>query len=244
MREILLNLIKLQDLDLQIKKINQTLETEPEILSNIKEKLTEAKKELEDAKNILAEKEKVKKDAEWELEDTEARIKKSKQKMMEVKTNKEYQALLVEIEELKKIASEWEEKIIIALDEIEEAKKVVAEKEEKVKELEKRLIEAQKRLEISFTNLKKELLDLRKKREEMVKYIPKEILQRYDFIRQHRNGQAVVAVNDGVCEGCHMHIPPQNYNELLRVDKLMTCPSCQRIIYWKGLLEIKNNEEK
>ncbi|CAD7771580.1 C4-type zinc ribbon domain protein [Candidatus Methanoperedenaceae archaeon GB37] len=64
------------------------------------------------------------------------------------------------------------------------------------------------------------------------------------FIRKRRNGRAVVSVNDAVCEGCHMHIPPQNYNELLKCDKLMTCPSCQRIIYWKGLLEKNTGEPK
>ncbi|MCD6319356.1 MAG: hypothetical protein J7M03_01615 [Candidatus Desulfofervidaceae bacterium] len=241
MREQLLNLIKLQELDLQITQISQKMETEPEALLTLKQELAKAQEELAEAQKELAEKEKIKKDAEWELEECENRIKKSKQKMLEVKTNKEYQALLTEIDELEKMSSEWEEKILVALEEIEKAKKNVAEREKKVKELEQRLSEAKKRLESAFTNLKKELVELRKKREEMVQTVPEDLLRRYDFIRERRNGRAVVAVDAEVCEGCNMHIPPQQYNELLRSDKFMTCPTCQRIIYWKGILE--NNGE-
>ncbi|MDL1969942.1 MAG: C4-type zinc ribbon domain-containing protein [Candidatus Desulfofervidaceae bacterium] len=241
MREQLLNLIKLQELDLQITQISQKMKTEPEALLTLKQELAKAQEELAEAQKELAEKEKIKKDAEWELEECENRIKKSKQKMLEVKTNKEYQALLTEIDELEKMSSEWEEKILVALEEIEKAKKNVAEREKKVKELEQRLSEAKKRLESAFTNLKKELVELRKKREEMVQTVPEDLLRRYDFIRERRNGRAVVAVDAEVCEGCNMHIPPQQYNELLRSDKFMTCPTCQRIIYWKGILE--NNGE-
>jgi len=241
LREQLLNLIKLQELDLQITQISQKMETEPEALLTLKQELAKAQEELAEAQKELAEKEKIKKDAEWELEECENRIKKSKQKMLEVKTNKEYQALLTEIDELEKMSSEWEEKILVALEEIEKAKKNVAEREKKVKELEQRLSEAKKRLESAFTNLKKELVELRKKREEMVQTVPEDLLRRYDFIRERRNGRAVVAVDAEVCEGCNMHIPPQQYNELLRSDKFMTCPTCQRIIYWKGILE--NNGE-
>lgn len=243
MREQLLNLIKLQELDLQITQISRKMESEPEALVALKQELAKAKEDLAEAQKEFAEKEKIKKDAEWKLEECENRIKKSKQKMTEVKTNKEYQALLTEIDELGKMTSEWEEKILAALEEMETAKKNIVEREEKVKELEQRLDKAKKRLESAFTNLKKELVELRKKREEMVQTVPEDLLRRYDFIRERRNGRAVVAVDAEVCEGCNMHIPPQQYNELLRSDKFMTCPTCQRIIYWKGILENNGKTE-
>ncbi len=244
MKEQLLKLIKLQEVDLQIRKINKELETEPEAIKALRKELKEVKEDLATAKAELEEREKVKRDAELELQDCEERIKKSKQKMTEVKTNKEYQALLTEIDELQSLKSEWEDKIIVAMDEIEEAKKIVEEKEKIVKELEQRLKEAQQRLEQSFAHFKKELAQLRQKREEMAKTMDKDLLKRYDFIRSRRNGIAVAAVNAEVCEGCNMHIPPQKYNELLKGDKLMTCPTCQRIIYWKGILENNGQTEE
>jgi hypothetical protein len=44
----------------------------------------------------------------------------------------------------------------------------------------------------------------------------------------------IIAVIDAVCQGCHMNIPPQMYNELQRGDNLTKCPMCQRLIYWKN----------
>jgi predicted nucleic acid-binding Zn-ribbon protein len=44
----------------------------------------------------------------------------------------------------------------------------------------------------------------------------------------------VVAVWKEVCDGCHMSIPPQLYNELQKSNELITCPSCSRIIYWEN----------
>jgi predicted nucleic acid-binding Zn-ribbon protein/ribonuclease HI len=244
LREIFLTLIKLQELDLKIKEINQKLKAKPEAISVLRAELANIEQELKLAKNELVEKEKNKREAEWELEGCETQIKKSKQKMMAVKTNKEYQALLLEIDAGEKIVLDLEEKILNILGEIELTQKNVGEKEEKLKELEQRLNKAQKQLEVSFTNLKKELITLRQERQKILKIMPNHLLRQYDFILGHRNGLAVAAVKDGVCEGCHMQIPPQKYNELLRGDKIMTCPACQRIIYWKGLLEEnKDNQE-
>ena len=48
------------------------------------------------------------------------------------------------------------------------------------------------------------------------------------------NGQAISSVIQGVCQICHMGIPPQKFNELMRGEALMTCPNCNRMIYWGG----------
>ena len=61
--------------------------------------------------------------------------------------------------------------------------------------------------------------------------IEPELMKTYITIRENR-GTAVAGVNDAVCQGCHLNIPPQMYNELQRCDSLKFCPHCQRIIYW------------
>ena len=59
------------------------------------------------------------------------------------------------------------------------------------------------------------------------------LLEQYNQTARLSNGLAIVAVKDAVCQGCHMNIPPQMYNELHRFDTLMHCPHCQRIVYLK-----------
>lgn len=238
MRDTILTLIKLQDIDLRIRDIDQKLRTEPKALDEIKKELDQAKQELSLQMEKLKEKEREKRNAELELSDCEARIKKSQQRIMEVKTNKEYQALLIEIDEIKTLVSQWEERILELLEDIDSIKKTIAEGEKRIKELEKRRDLMQIRVNNSLKRLKEELSVLRQDREEVAKKLPEDLVKRYNFICDRRNGKAIVPVNhDAVCEGCHMHIPPQQYNELLKVDRIMSCPTCQRIIYWKGLIE-------
>jgi len=55
----------------------------------------------------------------------------------------------------------------------------------------------------------------------------------YELIFARRGGKAVVAVSDGICKECHMNIPPQLWNEIIRNDKLNLCPNCHRILYYK-----------
>ena len=62
--------------------------------------------------------------------------------------------------------------------------------------------------------------------------LDQELLRKYRFIRDRRAGQAVSPVVSGVCQTCHMGIPPQKFNELIRGNDLMTCPHCNRLIYW------------
>jgi len=238
LKETILILIKLQDIDLQIKAIDHKLHTAPKALDGIKKRLSQTEQGLFLKKEKLKERDKERKNTEWELEDCEAKMKKSQQRVMEIKTNKEYQVLLVEIEGLKALVSQWEEKILGIMEEIDSIKKDVIESELKIKELEKQKTFEQKRVEHFSKELGEKLAVLKQEREEVARKLPKDLLARYDFIYRHRNGKAIVAINhDGICEGCHMHIPPQQYNELLRMDHLMFCPTCQRIIYWKGLTE-------
>ena len=48
-----------------------------------------------------------------------------------------------------------------------------------------------------------------------------------------RAGLAVVRTVDGVCQGCYMSIPPQQFNEVRKGDRLMACPTCQRMLYFQ-----------
>ena len=65
----------------------------------------------------------------------------------------------------------------------------------------------------------------------MAKDIDTVILRKYDMLRTRRNGKAVVGVVKGVCQGCFMSIPPQHFNNILKGDRMLDCPTCQRILY-------------
>ena len=75
------------------------------------------------------------------------------------------------------------------------------------------------------------------KREKMAKDVKTSALRKYDLLRSRRNGKAVVGVVKGICQGCFMSIPPQHFNDILRGDRILNCPTCQRILFHEPAIE-------
>ena len=73
----------------------------------------------------------------------------------------------------------------------------------------------------------------RSRRTELVEGVDGELRRRYEMIFSRRGGVAVVAVRGGTCQGCHMHVPPQLFNQIQRNEQLILCPNCQRMLYWQ-----------
>ena len=86
-----------------------------------------------------------------------------------------------------------------------------------------------------WKKLEEEKANYLRERERVARNISQSLLKRYEFIRQRRGGLAVVGVENGTCEGCHMNIPPQLFNDLQRDDRYFECPLCRRLIYYKKL---------
>ena len=89
-----------------------------------------------------------------------------------------------------------------------------------------------KKIEQELDDLNGELDVYRKKSDDLKASIEKDLLERYLFLWERKQGVAISPVAEGVCQTCHMGIPPQKFNELIRGDALMSCSNCKRIIYW------------
>lgn len=233
-------LIKLQAVDLKVKRIKEKKEESPERLRQIEKRAKQKEEQLTAIQEKQEELKQKKKEKETELEDEIARLKKSQGKLMAIKTNREYQALLKEIEEIKKGNRQREDEIVAIMEDMERYDQEIMKEQEETNKI-KQEIELEKgQLCALFREYDEELTKLETNREIMIKEIPKDLLGRYDFLRSKRNGLAVVGVENAVCLGCHMNIPPQLYNDLLREEKLISCPSCQRIVYYQAAI----SEEK
>jgi predicted nucleic acid-binding Zn-ribbon protein len=162
------------------------------------------------------------------------RIKKSEAKLSSVKTNKEYQSSLKEIDDLENINSKIEDDMIEFLDRIEEAENVLKAKTTEFSELETQMKTEKEIIQKEAEEGRHRLGDLDAEWETVSGDIKAEVLATYNQIKENQAYKiGIVAVKDAVCQGCHMNIPPQMYNELQRGDSLKRCPLCERIIYWK-----------
>jgi len=232
-REEIVNLIKLQEIDRKISAIDKAKEEFPESLREAEQALAQKKKEYEALENEIEELQFKRRKFEEELEQEYQRLKKSQTRLMEVKAQREYQALLKEIEEIKKANKQREEELLQMMERIEALNKEKEKLQEEIAALEKRVAEEREKYEARRAELDKEREVIWREREAIAAKIPANLLKRYEFVKSRRNGVAVVPVNDAICDGCHMNIPPQLYNELQRDDRVYECPICQRIIFFK-----------
>lgn len=158
----------------------------------------------------------------------------SKEKLLDVKTNKEYQAMLKEIEAAETSLSDLESNIILLMDEMDQLLVEVKQDQEKLKQAQIRHLEDKKIIEDRLNSLDEEVAKLNQKRLDLQKDIPQELLVLYEKIKKRNHGLGVIPVWKAVCSGCHMNIPPQLYNELQRSNDLLSCPSCHRIMYFQN----------
>ncbi len=170
-----------------------------------------------------------------QLQTGQEALKRTRERLLDVKTNKEYQSILKEIETLEGKTSHMEDEIISLLDELDRLETTVKAKEEELNISRQRFEEQKAELARELNSLEQELTGCLGKSDELKRKIPAELLRKYEQIKGIRRGLAVVSVWKEVCGGCHMSIPPQLYNELQKsATTLRTCPNCNRILYWEN----------
>jgi hypothetical protein len=158
-------------------------------------------------------------------------ITRSEARLHEIKTQKEYQAVLKEISSAKKIKSELEEQILNKISDTETLQGNIAEGEQNLAALTGNITMRKGEVQKKLDRLLAEIATDHAGRETTVAGLNAPLLNRYTMLREKRQGIAVVEARDGSCLGCNMNIPPQMYNNLYRGQELITCPHCQRILY-------------
>lgn len=227
-------LIDLQKLDLRIMEISEIRRKIPERLYTAEVPLREATQLLNDTKAATETAVKERRTHEKDLEMHEAHTDKMKSHAASLKTNKEYQAHLFELELANKKRGDFEEKILLAMDKIDQLQKTVKELQEKKTALEKVFTEEKQRLDAQDKELATELAQLELRHREASVRIEKGLLDRYNQVKASRKDQPLAAVRDGICAGCRLQIPPQLISQVKRSDDLQICPYCRRMLYWEG----------
>ncbi len=227
-------LVDLQELDKIIRGVTQGLERLPEELraenAALEGMQAEHGAQAEELENL----QKQRLDTEKEVAEMEEGIKTSRQRLMEIKSNIEYKAMLKEIAFKEDQRDHKETRVLELLELIGAQKEAMAEQDQKLKEQSELVATRSKEVEVEVAKLQAELAGLEKQRKELRKGIPAALLKRYEFIRQRRNGTAISPVHEGVCFGCHMNILPQQFIDLQKGLEIIQCPHCQRILYWQA----------
>jgi predicted nucleic acid-binding Zn-ribbon protein len=225
-------LVELQKVDDQIHAIRKDLTGAPKEIEQLKadfQKLEEERGHLADKLAHLKEQEKR---LNLDIEDDETKIKKSRGKLMQVGNSKEYQAMMREMDSLEKMNRDRTNERVVMADELTRQAETFAEVETRHEKLKVELEEKESRLAPRMEDARNELKALDERRREAGKDIPLPVLSRYEFIRERLEYPVIVHVSSGICSACHISIPPQGYIELQKGTQILSCPNCQRLIYW------------
>lgn len=243
MQEEILKLIELQKIDLEILKIEKDLQKIPQSLQKARKEQEQMSKKLELLIANLDEKKGQKKFFEEELQEEYQRLKRTQARLMQIKGTREYQLLLKEIEEIKKANKQKEDEILKLMEEIENLEKEKDKLEKKLEEINTIFEEEERKFNEFCKNLIEQREKLLEKRNKLTPKISQNLLKKYEAVRQKKSGIGIAPVINSICEGCHMAIPPQLYNELQKDNKYYECPHCKRLIYHKKIYLPEEEEE-
>jgi len=175
--------------------------------------------------------EKEQRDRERALADARDLKKKVEERIMSVKTNKEYQAGLHEVETIKQQIKEKEDAILEAMDASEAAKTALKKANDNLARAKAQFEEKKRQIEVDLKAYLADIGQQKQRREELVKEIAKDVLADYTRLLKVKNGRAMALAEHEQCTGCSMKIPPQIYNEVVLGEKIKTCPNCNRILF-------------
>lgn len=226
-------LVVLQKVDSEMIGLERTLEEAPKQLQSLLEKkdyLQQQQDVIQEKINVLLEQ---KGRIESEIENDSQKVKKSKNKLMLVENTKEYHAMMREMDNMEKMNRMREEEkgnLLADLSDLEGRKETL---QKDIDELAATIAAQQSTLDEEMAGKRVRLEVLNKEKMQASQAVPAPILVRYNFIRDRIPNPVIVPVSEAVCQGCHVIIPPQAFIDLQKGEQILSCPNCQRIVYWE-----------
>jgi predicted nucleic acid-binding Zn-ribbon protein len=226
------HLIHLQDLDLAAERNRRRIADIPSEQQSLDERLIAATEAVDQAKQRLAANQAARREIDRELAAVQGRLSKFKNQLMEVKTNKEYQAMQKEMAVAEEEISAHETRM---LERMEEADVIARDLKaaDAARKAEQAAVAAERaKLDQERATAERDLETILDERAGLRSRISREALALFERIVQGRRGIALAEARDGLCTVCHVRLRPQVFNDVRRNDSLIQCESCGRILYF------------
>lgn len=226
-------LIGLQEKDIALDKVRHAADAIPQKIEQQKQLIAQLKTDAEDRKKTLLQLQMKRKEKELELDSKENLIKKHTGELNAVKSNDSYRALLIEIESAKQDKSALESEILEIMESVDKESATLKSGEADQKKREAEMQAVITSLEAEMNAVKAQVEAQLRERNEYAAQVPADALRNYEYVRESRQGVAIVPIEGESCGGCHMVLRPQVINEVIKGQEVVLCDSCSRILFKK-----------
>jgi predicted nucleic acid-binding Zn-ribbon protein len=226
-------LVRLREIDDQIDFHENNVSRLPLEVQEIARNLVAIRREIDQHQEKLAAVDKDLRQKERDLAVEQDKIKRSERRLMNIKNQKEYNALSRQVKLGKKVVGEIEDAILEFMSQTETLKRNLDRRQTEYAGLEQGLKQKKAAAEEATREAKVALASLNADKAKIADALEPEYLKRYQVVKKAL-GNAVAEMDKGTCTACHMAVPPQLNIRILKQEELIFCPSCQRILYVKA----------
>jgi len=227
-------LIHLQQLDTAAEEARRKIATHPQRVQQLEDRLAAAKDSVATVKAGLTDAQNKRRAEEKEVAAVQTRLAKYKDQLLEVKTNREYSAMLHEIEAAQNDIKAREDVILEAMMQGDDLSAAVKKAEVEFKTIEKEVAAERQVLDQEVASLQANMDKTAAERDTLIKEISPDALSTFERVARVRKGQAVAQASNGMCTICHVRLRPQVFNDIRSNEAIIQCDSCQRILFFVG----------
>jgi len=231
------SLIELQAIDNQIGELEHGKAAIPKQIESGKAGVKEKHNQLREAESTLAQLQKERKDLEIDVMAENDHAAKTKTKLSSVKTNKEYSAILVEVDAVKEKILALEDRELELMEILEGKERELLPLKTNCKEEEEKFNVYKLKKEAELERTEKELEVIRPRRSQAANNLDVKLLEHYTKVFNAREGVVVVPIHENICQGCLQQILPQQVIDVKSGETIIYCEQCSRILYWEETKE-------
>ena len=234
MREQLIELARLQEIDDQLAKLERSKGDYPQRIDELESELAKRLRLQQGMEEEEKDLQKEQRSLERQIKDHQARVAKLQERLGEVKTNKEWDALQKEMDAAKADLSEVEDHLLEIMEKIEDAGGDPGIESEELDDFKPHAEAEIKDLKVKLSSVDSKMAKIRSERDALTVHLDDGLKRIYNRVKEGKQGTAVVPVVRGACGGCYNRIPPQTVTEIRRAERPITCENCGRIMLWFG----------
>jgi uncharacterized protein len=234
MKDVIPVLVDLSLADRECARIQERAEAIPRELNKHEAELNVHRAAFEEQSRRLGDLQRERKALEKDADAAKTRRRELELQQFRVKNNVEYQAMIREIDEMRRRASELEDQALTFIDEEKLVETEMQRLQDLVGQEERRLSGVRERLQSELADYREQLTRAQDSRSNLVARLDPQLRSRYERILKNKGDMAVVGLDGGACRGCGYQLPPQRIGEVQKKERLVVCEGCGRMLVWIG----------